>query len=91
MYVNTDLSTSTDDETQTVKVTEINAKMTGQSNKHMNNKKSNTSIMSTILGIGLPLADSCADDELGYVWGQAPVLHRTVYTPRRGDKCELAA
>lgn len=93
MYVTTDLSVSTDDETQTVEVTEMNTKVTGQSNKHMNNKKSNTSIKSmfTIFGIGQPLADSCADDGLGYVWSQAPVLHPTAYTPRRGDRCELAA
>jgi len=95
MFVTTDLSVSTDDETQTVKVTDTKTKMTGQSNKHTNNMNTNTSIISTIVsdisGIGQALAVPCAHDELGYVWSRAPVYLPTAYTARRGHRCDLAA
>lgn len=92
MFVTTDLSVSTDDKTQTVKVTDTMTKMTGQSNKRMNNSNISITSASTIVcdvsNIGQVPADSCADDELGYVWSHAPVRPLTVYTARRGHRCD---
>lgn len=93
MFVETDLSKSTDTETETIVATEETIVVTGQSNKHAN-KKSNESNFKSTTSItmcnGEAAEDSRAMDELGYVCGLAPA-RRAAYLDGQGYRCRLAA